>query len=207
LCATLLTHFPSAGKCGVKLAEQRSCEIGHQVPSKCEGGAAQAAKMRCCEYARTLTDCSAGGGGAAAGIYWIGAGRGKRAVDSGSGADAVFAGTEACGTDHAGSTRIAGRDIWMVFAGGDCGECRVLLCDFRSARVFGYPPTRGTIEAKPSLRSLGRAEAQPLQHHYNAWITPTPLAAFDLGCWEKSLFRLLGRGGTACRGAWLRRVR
>ena len=163
--------------------------------------------MSCCEYARAISDCSACGGGAAAGIYWFGAGRGKRAVDSGSGADAVFAGTEACGTDYAGSARFPGRDVWMVFARGDCSECRVLLCDFLSARVFGYPPTRGTVEAKPSLRSLGRAKAQPLQHHDSGPITATPLAASDWGGSTELLFRLLGTGGIACRGAWLRRVR
>src|SRR5258706_10916774 len=77
LRATLLTYFASAGKRGVNLTEQGRCGIGHQVRSKCEGGAAQAAKMSCCEYTDSISDCFARGGGAAVGICWFGSGRGK----------------------------------------------------------------------------------------------------------------------------------
>ena len=125
------------------------------------GSSVQAAKMKVCEYAHAVSDCAAGGGGAAAGIYWVGAGGGKRAGDTGSVADAFFPGAEAGGIDRAGRARFAGRYVWMVFAGGNCRECRVLLCDFCFVRVFGYSPPAGSIKAEISLRSLGRAEARP----------------------------------------------
>src|SRR5579864_9082267 len=115
-----------------------------------EGG-----KIKINEHSRFISDCAAGGGGAAAGIYWVGAGGGKRAGDTGSAADAFFSGAEAGGIDCAGRARFAGRDVWMVFARGNCGECRVLLCDFRFLRVFGYSPPHH-LNTEISLRSIRR---------------------------------------------------
>jgi hypothetical protein len=117
--------------------------------------------MKVCEYARAISDCAAGGGGVAAGIHWPGAGGGKRAGDTGSVADAFFPGAEAGGIDRAGRTRFAGRDVWMVFAGGNCRECRVLLCDFCFVRVLSYSTPHDFVIRNTSLRSLGRAEARP----------------------------------------------
>src|SRR5882762_8602051 len=61
----------------------------------------------------------------------------------------------------------------MVFARRYCGERCVLFCDFFSADVFVHSPGHGGLTenekycaagaARDSLRSLGRAEAQPLQ--------------------------------------------
>jgi hypothetical protein len=160
-----------------------------------EGG-----KMKIREHSRFISDCAAGGGGAAAGIYWVGAGGGERAGDTGSVTDAFFSGAEAGGVDCARRARFAGRYVWMVFARRNCGERRVLLCNFCFVRVFGYPRPAGAISTEISLRSRGRAEARP----YN---TSATLAAMRCATLRRWLFRRLGSGGIACRGAWLRRAR
>lgn len=107
--------------------------------------------MKVCEHSRSIADCAACGGGAAAGIYWVGAGGGERADDSWTLVDAPFTGTQGGGIDYAWGARFAGRDFRMVLAGGNCGECRVLLCDFLFAGVFGYSPTRSSINKNPSF--------------------------------------------------------
>jgi hypothetical protein len=147
----------------VRHGDGRAAKLRHRTSRWFEtrmlGG--EGGKMKICEYSRFISDCVAGGGGAAAGIYRVGAGGGKRAGDTGSVADAFFSWTEAGGVDCAGRARFAGRYVWVVFAGGNCCECGVLLCDFCSARVFGYSPPHGFVTRNTSLRSLGRAEARP----------------------------------------------
>ena len=133
----------------MNFGEQAELWKRHQPGSKCAARAVWAAKMKLCEHARPTSNCAAGGGGAASGIYRVGAGGGKRTGDTGSVADAFFTWAEAGGIDRAGRARFSGRDVWMVFAGGNCGECRVLLCDFRFVRVFGYPPPRCPIKNPP----------------------------------------------------------
>src|SRR6266478_441704 len=74
---TLLTHFSSARKCGVKM--ETAAALWNQASRALETRnlVVLAAKMELCEQSRSIADCAAGGRGAAAGIYWVGAGGGE----------------------------------------------------------------------------------------------------------------------------------
>src|SRR5258708_2442883 len=70
-----------------------------------------------------------------------------------------------------------------------------------------FVPQDKLKRSRYNTTSTMTAPTAPPSHRDNASITATPLAAFDWGGQTELLFRLLGTGGTACRGAWLRRVR